>query len=382
MLAKWGGILDIIIHFVYSLHGGVANVAQNLIQYQVNKGYKVILVYSDDSIMKIESFLSKITHNIETVKFPPKKVTGINMLFGMNINKVYKKYIKDNYGKKVVVHAHNVQTIGLLSKLNKIPLVCTLHGISISSMNNRTIRQKISNIIYRFILKKLNSNNKTIVGVSAAVSNFYNNYIGTKSIITIHNGTEIDTTKVINSKNEFIIGHVGDISYEKGWDVTLEAFSLLPRNYQSNIGFYSAGQNIDFSKSKIRKMICDKNIIGSVKHLGVVNNARSEFIPMIDILVLPSKNEGFGMVLIEALGHGIPILATKVGGIKDILIDGYNGYYVNDENDISKYIIKLHDNKELYQKLSNNAMNDYKERFTVSKMADKYTDEYRKQLKT
>ena len=73
-----------------------------------------------------------------------------------------------------------------------------------------------------------------------------------------------------------------------------------------------------------------------------------------DIFILTSKNEGFGRVIVEAMAAGLPIIATSVGGVPDLITQGKNGLLVpsNDYKKLRQAILKLYNSKDLYNKIS------------------------------
>ena len=85
-----------------------------------------------------------------------------------------------------------------------------------------------------------------------------------------------------------------------------------------------------------------KNVNGKVKFLGWRQDI-NELMPVFDMLVLPSLNEGMGRVLVEAMAAGKPVVASRVGGIPDLIQDGYNGYLVPpaDQQALAEAILKL-----------------------------------------
>jgi glycosyltransferase involved in cell wall biosynthesis len=86
----------------------------------------------------------------------------------------------------------------------------------------------------------------------------------------------------------------------------------------------------------------------------------------IDVLVLPSDAEGFGLVLIEAMAAGVPVVGTKVPGIRDVIEDGMNGLLVPARNPqaLADAIAKVLSDKELRQRLVTEGLKTVEERFT------------------
>ena len=112
-------------------------------------------------------------------------------------------------------------------------------------------------------------------------------------------------------------------------------------------------------------------------YVGEVSNPTEEFYNDVDVLLMTSKLEGLPMVILEAFSLGIPVIWTPVGGIPEIVINGYNGYLVNDDsNNIGNKISLLNENMELLQNLSNNAYSTFKEGFTIQKCSERYVDTF------
>ena len=122
----------------------------------------------------------------------------------------------------------------------------------------------------------------------------------------------------------------------------------------------AAGKETEiFSYEKMEQLISENNLCGLVECLGYISCAKDTFIPQLDILVLASRNEGLGLVQVEAMGYGIPVLGRDVGGITEILENGYNGFVIEDEYDLAQKISLLATDRELYKRLSANARETY-----------------------
>ena len=357
-----------IIHFVHTLFGGVASVAANLIRYQKNLGWKTIVVYANYD----DNFPLLVGKDTELIKYEPKNIPGFYMCFGMDVNKIYIEYKKAHPSEKIVCHIHNIQALGAFGNWAKIPIICTLHSLG---GKEKSLRRKISNELYRIALIRLLKNKKEVTSVSKAIVKEYAKVPNADCISIIYNGTQVDVSKR-NKQESFVIGHVGNLSTAKGWDTVLEAFCLIPDNIRKNIVLMAAGNEGDFTFDYIQKIAEEHGIKDQVHCLGYVGNAKDIFIPKLDILVLASRNEGFGLVQAEAMGYGIPVLGRDVGGICEILKDGYNGFVISTSKDLAKKIQLLYENDNKYFELSRNAIATYKTEFTQDIMCKRYTEKY------
>lgn len=354
------------IHFVHTLYGGVARVAANIINKQLKNGEKVIVAYSEyDS-----AFNDYIDNEIEFIHINMKNIIGYSMLFGMKVKRTY-KYVKDKYPNDfIVVHAHNVQTIGLLSNIKNIPIVCTLHSMAGCENTNRV---KISNLIYSMILKKLVFYENSICCVSKALKKDYNKYIKKYDISVVYNGLPLAQMTHKRTNTKFVIGHIGNVSYAKGWDKVYDSYKKINNsNNEYNIEFWSAGKLIDFTKEEISQM--NKSV--PFKYLGFVNDVYTRVLPKIDLLILPSENEGLPMVVLEAQSLGIPCLVTPVGGMTEIIHDGVNGFIVKNQDEIVDKIKYMIDNEEIYEEMSNNSKIIFENNFSSEMMFKIYEKKY------
>ncbi|WP_313228517.1 glycosyltransferase [Sphingobium yanoikuyae] len=93
-----------------------------------------------------------------------------------------------------------------------------------------------------------------------------------------------------------------------------------------------------------------------------------------DVVLMPSRYESFGLVAIEGMSAGKPVVALSVGGLKEVVTDGYNGYCVADDEKAAEtcfaHIMELSKNRKLLAALSANARQDYLDRFSIDAMAE------------
>lgn len=142
---------------------------------------------------------------------------------------------------------------------------------------------------------------------------------------------------------------VGSISHNKGYDLLIEAWNKIALNCPGwKIDIFGRG---DFSK--YQKMIDDYHLQDSIRFCGPTDQVQQEMLRS-SFLVLPSRSEGFGMVLIEAMACGLPCVAFDCPcGPRDIILDGKNGLLVSPENtaSLSESLKKIIQDPTLLEKM-------------------------------
>ena len=117
----------------------------------------------------------------------------------------------------------------------------------------------------------------------------------------------------------------------KGIDVLLKAFRRIKEN---NYNVHLVIIGINPQKSKFYKLSNKLELSSYVHWIGITDHA-IEILSISDIYVQPSRKEGLGLAIIEAMALGLPIVATKIGGIPEAVIDGKTGYLADPGSVIS-----------------------------------------------
>lgn len=126
---------------------------------------------------------------------------------------------------------------------------------------------------------------------------------------------------------------VARFSPEKGLDRMIDVFANLPSHYE--LSMVGVGR----LKEDIMKKVDEFNLNDRVKFYGQINNVKEVMIEH-DLVVLSSHTEGFPNVLIEALSVGLPIVTFQVSGSKELIVDGFNGFVVP-QNDLLGFKEKI-----------------------------------------
>ena len=288
---------------------------------------------------------------------------------------LYKKAVKV-IGKPDVIHAHFYSIAAIASIIKKkydIPFFITEHSSKLNKNANL-----ISKLDKKLTIKAY-SNATAIIAVSKALSeNIKNNFNFNTHII--HNIVDINNDyKIQHTDNEsFTFISVGNLITLKGFDILIKAFKKAFAD-DSKVCLNIIGEGEE--SIHLQDIINECNITDKVRLLG--QKTRPELFELMrksDAFVLASKSETFGVVYIEAMACGLPVIATRCGGPEDFVNDT-NGFLIptDDIETLSKALIKMRldidnfDNERISEECYN--------KFSSENIAKQIVEQYYKVLK-
>ena len=209
-------------------------------------------------------------------------------------------------------------------KLFKRPLLYHLHGLGIKEASNDS---RINRLLYKWAFA-----NSYIICLSKTL--FFDIepvYIGKPYFV--NNGIPHNSkTFVANRSTSTIqILFFSNLLYSKGILDYLDAIKFLDKtNFSANIKCTIAGEEAEINAKELNRQIKDRGLEGLVSYIGPkYNKEKDDLFLQSNILVFPSHNDIWGLVLLEAMQAGLPVVATDVGAIPEIVEDGITGYVVN-----------------------------------------------------
>lgn len=214
------------------------------------------------------------------------------------------------------------------------------------------------------------------VALTKEVSSDLQDY-GKNNILIIPHRIEI-IEKTTNN-NGFNLGYVGRFENYKGINILLNAFKDLSPKYP-NIKLILRGKGKQ--EGIIRQFAIENNLIDKI----IIDSPKlklNEIYKDIGILILPSlKYEGQGIVLIEAMNLGIPVVASNLGGIKSVIKNNLNGllFDAGNVNALVEKIISLIENEGLRSSLINNGRSDVIHRYDLEDTIKDYSKLFEKLL--
>ncbi len=309
---------------------------------------------------------------------------------GFNVKDIFRKYNKTDITDAVVLSDQcTIDYIFQLSQLIKKerPDLIIVHGysthiwtkiaVAISKVSVKLIhvehnREKYS-MIRSFLTKKLDKYTDKYICVSNGVAeNLARQGIDKNKEVVIYNG--IDKNKFFNKKmgNEvFTIGMVGRFSKQKNQIILIKAIEkIIKADVPIKLILMGSGKTKKNCEKYVKKSNLEENIV-------FVEGKFTDLISKLDLFVLSTKYEGLPLVVCEAMAANIPVIATNVPGVDEIIEDQVNGLLtkLNDYDDLANKVLNCINDKGLMQKLTYNAQKTVNYKFSQHKMLDNYYNE-------
>ena len=174
--------------------------------------------------------------------------------------------------------------------------------------------------------------------------------------------------------DDLVIGYVAHFAKGKGHIQLTKAFAKITEKIPNAKLFFIGRGMLDEVKAAAAKFSSEKIIFAGWR------DDVSACLNAMDVFVQPSLSEAFSQVLIEAVGVGLPVIATEVGGAAEVIEDRVNGILIkpNDTEAIADNIVEMYKNIDMRTRLASTGRKSVAERFTVEKVVDRHLELYRR----
>ena len=368
-------IMYINTYYYPTVIGGAEVILQNLAEGMVEKGHDVYVIVTTDvddyermdkvnGVNVIYIPLKNLYWNgVENKKTRTSKVRWFvndisNNVMAVNVRKIISNIRPD------LVHTHNLSgwstAIWETIHFSNVPIVHTLHDYYLLCLKNSLFKDnKICEKICTScqLMKSLNKTRSkyvnTVIGVSDRILDLHlkNGLFDLSSREIVHNNKKaisINHSQKIRNDSYFVFGYIGALKQEKGVDKIIQYFSKLDSNKYKLL---VAGTGETYFQEYLYNIATD-----NVVFLGRVTP--NNFFSQIDCCIVPSIwEEPFGIVIVEAFQHGVPVMVSRYGGIPEIVEHNINGFIfnVNSEDSFIDYARKISDKQE-YESLKTEAI--------------------------
>jgi len=295
-----------------------------------------------------------------------------------------------------VVHIHGFGHLlcdyaAIMCRVVKKKYVLTVHGFPKEPRR----RGGILSIIYGVYAKTLGSQTIShatrVVAISNSVANECREYVTNEKIVVIRNAvdtrvysTSPSTQKIAsvmtryNLEGKLVILCIGRMSEAKGFQYVIRALPIV-RKKVSNAQLVIVGKDNGYGYfRKLTKLAAQERVEPFVSFVGgVTNEEKNALLWAARVVAIPSVEEPFGIVALEAMASGRPIVASKVGGLKEILRTDKYSLLVKRENvgQLAQALIRaVNDEDTRIRARTNRVLRT--EQFDLNSMAIKYIDLY------
>ena len=177
--------------------------------------------------------------------------------------------------------------------------------------------------------------------------------------------------KTLNLKDDdlFLLA-VGRLSYQKGFDILIDAVpAVIRRHPHLTVNICGQGALMAELQSRTSKLGLSQH----VKLLGICGNMAS-LLAIADIYILSSRFEGLSRAMLEAMAAGVPVVATRVEGVEEVIVDGVHGLLVAPENasELANALIRLIEDPQLRKHIGHAAQERIMRNYTTDVMFAKY----------
>lgn len=366
----------------YPTFGGSGVIATELAKGLAQRDHNVhILSYARPA--RLDTFQTKITyHEVDLssyplFEFPPYDLALANVM----VNLI-------QYEKLDVLHVHYAIPHATSAYLAKqilaenaahVPIITTLHGTDITIVGSDPSYKQVVDF-------SINQSD----GVTA-VSEFlkeetYRRFDIRKEIKVIPNFIDLERfkrtekkhfRKAICSDDEVVVVHVSNFREVKRVPEVVNIFyKVLQSGIKGKLLMVGDGPDRQKAESRCREFgICDK-----VRFLGKQEQVE-EVLSIADLFLIPSGSETFGLAALEAMGCGVPVVSSNIGGLPEVNIHDETGYLCDLDNIecMAEYSVNILKNKKLHSRLANNARKRA-ELFELDKLVAEYEDYYKENI--
>lgn len=285
-------------------------------------------------------------------------------------------------GNYDIIHTHGylADIMGILSaRMLNVPILSTCHGF-IENSRRLTLYNNLDRMVLRYFDKiiavskdiKIDLRHSGVIETPIVV---ISNAVNTAIDNNLYRKHRMNKRRSLNIvETDFVIGYFGRLSIEKGLAHLIDGISLLAKGgIPVKLIIIGDGPEND----TLKDLTAAKGLDSITLFPGFQDNI-NEWIPALDVFVLPSLREGTPMALLEAMAHGIPAIASAVGEIPHIIESGKSGILINpgEPEHIRNSILFLYNNPSMRKQMALAGQEKVKRQFDIERWCKQVEHEY------
>ncbi|MGD6962193.1 N-acetyl-alpha-D-glucosaminyl L-malate synthase BshA [Fictibacillus phosphorivorans] len=361
----------------YPTVGGSGVVATELGKLLAEKGHEIHFITSSVPFRLGKFYPNIFFHEVEVNHYSVFKYPPYDLALASKMAEVAKREKLD------LLHVHYAVPHAVCAVLAKqmlndeMKIVTTLHGTDITvlgydpslsemikfGIEKSDVVTSVSHQLKADTLELLNIN-KDIIPV--------HNFVDERVYYRRSNNAELRQTYGIE-ENEKVIVHISNFRKVKRLEDVIKSFALIRKELSSKLLLIGNGPELTTACELVRELDIEDDVL----FLGKQENV-GELFSICDLKLLLSEKESFGLVLLEAMACGVPVIGTNIGGIPEVIVDGETGYMVElgDPESVAQKALALLQDEEKLMAFRENSVRHVKENFLSDKIVSIYEDIY------
>lgn len=365
----------------YPVYGGSGVVATELGIELAARGHEVhFITYAQP--FRLPYYLERIWyHEVEVPSYPLFEHPPYNLALSVAIQNVVEQHQLD------LVHAHyavpHATSAWMAREMLERPGFCiitTLHGTDITLVGQDPSYRSLT----EFSIRK--SDGITAVSNFLKAETVAHFNIPEERIRVIPNFVDLEKYRrdaypchraKFSESGEKIVTHISNFRGVKRVEDVVRTFARIARDIPARLLLVGDGPD----RGKAQHVADEEQVHDRVLFLGKQNSV-AELLSCSDLLLLPSEQESFGLVALEAMACGVPVVATRIGGVPEVVTHGASGYLapVGDVDAMAAFGVELLADPQRWQRASEAARADA-ERFSAERVVTLYEDHYTEVLR-
>lgn len=341
------------------------------------RGHQVHFIGLEPPFRLRDDFLERITfHKVSLREYPVFDYQPYALALASQLSEIILKYnIHVIHSHYALPHAISALLAKDISK-KEVKCVTTLHGTDITIVGSHPSMMNIT----RYAIEKsdavtvvsnsLKRDTEEILGIKKGKIKTIYNFVNTKYF-----NPNLKKIQLCHCIDKPIILHISNLRPVKAPLDVIRIFNGILKGSDLDLKLCIFGEGP--MKPEMIRLAKELKIDDKVNFLGVFNNLGS-IIASSKLLLLPSLQESFGLVALEAMACGVPTVASNVGGLPEIIDDGVNSclFEVGNLKEAIKKSISIISNEKQYNQMSLNAIHTARHKFSLSKQIDEYEKLY------
>jgi L-malate glycosyltransferase len=366
----------------YPSVGGSGVVATELGKLLAERGHEIHFITSSIPFRLGKFYPNIFFHEVEVNQYSVFKYPPYDLALASKMAEVAKREKLD------LLHVHYAVPHAVCAVLAKqmlndnIKIVTTLHGTDITVLGyDPSLSEMIKfgidkSDVVTAVSHQLKEDTEQVLKIQKEIIPVHN-FVDERVYYRRKNNAELKKTYGIQ-EDEKVIVHISNFRPVKRIQDVIKAFSMIRKEMPSKLLLIGNGPELTVACELVREL----NIEEDVLFLGKQENV-GELFSICDLKLLLSEKESFGLVLLEAMACGVPVIGTRIGGIPEVIVDNETGFMVEvgDTESVAEKAVSLLSDIEKHSRFRQNSVQHVREHFLSEKIVSIYEEIYNSLVK-